>query len=958
MVKDFFRRVKNTMARLAQSRLMLLGIITSLCFIILIHRIFDLQIVQGQYYLDNFRLQIRRTREIQGTRGNIYDRNGNLLAYNELANSIIIEGDVQGRDGLSRNEVLNGILADVIEIVEAHGDSIISGFGIILDGTGNYAFAMTNEFSRLRFIADVFGERNIDDLTPEQANSTADDIIRRLATHETFGYGLDLEKYDRAFILQMINLRYSIHLNSFTQYIPTTLAYDVSDETVAAIMENQYRLFGVSVSEYYMRRYYAANYFASIIGYTGKISQEELDLLNADGPERYSMNDIVGKAGIEQVMEEVLQGNKGSMTFYVDNRGRVTDVVDFIEPGPGNSVHLTIDRDLQIWGYHVIQEKLAGIILDRLRNVMNYDPGLERSASDIIIPIDQVYFHFIANNIIDSSRFPNASAGTAQNALYHTFGNQKGQVLTEVLAYLNNPNGIPYGELSSEMQDIMSYISITLLSTNTSILIRDNIDTNDSVHRAWTIDESINIHEYLNHAITENWIDTGVLANYVDLDRYTDASSVYEAIVSYLEGVLVNDIVFERMIYLGLIRSGGITGGQIFAAVYEQGVLPMDQESYQGLLTGTVEPFGWVRSKIQNLEITPGQLGLEPSTGSVVISEPGTGAVLASVSYPGYDNNRLANTIDADYYNALMNSLSRPFWNNATQESTAPGSTFKMVTAVAGLTEGLIDAGTHIFCEGEFKRVTPHPRCWSYPYGDGSSDVIRALDVSCNVFFYSLGFDMGISNGVYNDADSIRLLAQYAAGFGLNEPSGIEIPEVLPHVSDEIGVLSAIGQGTNNFTTSQLNRYVATIANRGDLFELTLLDRTTDATGRLINDYTPALIRSMDSVSSGTWDLVEQGMVNMVLNHRSFATPEHQISMAGKTGTAQQSNVNPDHALFVAFAPVENPEYAISVRITNGYTSTYAAEIARDIMRIQMGSADVDEVITGRAAPLGVSSHD
>ena len=110
---------------------------------------------------------------------------------------------------------------------------------------------------------------------------------------------------------------------------------------------------------------------------------------------------------------------------------------------------------------------------------------------------------------------------------------------------------------------------------------------------------------------------------------------------------------------------------------------------------------GCVR-KVENLEITPGQLALEPCTGSAVVSDPNTGEVLACVSYPGYDNNRLSNTMDSKYYNQLVTGLSRPFYNNATQERTAPGSTYKMLTAAAGLTEGIVTADT-TFIVPEFR---------------------------------------------------------------------------------------------------------------------------------------------------------------------------------------------------------------------------------------------------------------
>ena len=105
-----------------------------------------------------------------------------------------------------------------------------------------------------------------------------------------------------------------------------------------------------------------------------KISQEEYDALDKDEKKRYSLSDIVGKSGLEQTMDSVLQGEKGEMTFYVDSVGKVTDTVSYTEQGAGNDVYLTIDKDLQEYTYQILEEKIAGIVLSKLRNVMNYDP--------------------------------------------------------------------------------------------------------------------------------------------------------------------------------------------------------------------------------------------------------------------------------------------------------------------------------------------------------------------------------------------------------------------------------------------------------------------------------------------------------------------------------------------------------------------------------------------------------
>lgn len=930
-----------------RSRLITLIIVFCITSSILIGRLFYLQIVRGEDYLANYELQIRKTQEVAGTRGNIYDRNGKLLAYNELAYSVTIEDTITANTRSEKNKQLNAVLDKVLSIVESHGDSVIDSFGIILDSAGTYQFTQSSETQRLRFVADVYGQRTIDTLNEEQRNQSAADIIHYLCTDDVNGYGLDDSTLDPAYILKMINMRYAMGLNSYQQYIATTLASDVSDETAAAIMENKDTLTGVDIAEDSLRRYTDGIYFASIIGYTGQISQDEYDALSDEDKKKYSLSDIVGKSGLEQTFDSVLQGTKGETTVYVDNLGKVTDTVSITEPEAGNDVYLTIDKDLQEYTYKLLEEKLAGIILSKLRNVINYDPANEASSTDIIIPVGDAYHSLIANSVVDATHFSSADAKPAEQAVYAAFQAKKTDTLAQIMADMQSSTTAPYNQLSEEMQDYMDYIVDDVLKDYTGLLMTDKIDTSDETYTAWTRDETINVYTFLNYAITQNWIDTSKLES----DSYSSSEEIYASLLNYLQDYLSEDSEFDKLLYEYLIKSGSISGAQICAILYEQGVLPMDEASYNGLLSGSVDAYSWLYGKIASLEITPGQLALEPCSAGAVVSDPNTGEVLACVSYPGYDNNRLANTMDSSYYRQLNTGLARTFYNRATQEKTAPGSTYKMVSSVAGLTEGIINGNTTFYCDGIFTNVTPSPRCWNRS-GHGSLNVVRALQVSCNEFFYNVGYDLGLdANGNYDSDLGIEMLAKYASMFGLNEKSGVEIPESSPEISDQYAVQSAIGQGTNNYTVSQLNRYVAAVANRGTVYDLTLVDKTTDSSGKLIKEYEPEVVNTMDEVSSTTWDLVHEGMIRMVENSSTFTSLD--MSIAGKTGTAQQSETSPDHALFVGFAPSDTPEIAIAVRIANGYNSSYPSEIGRDIVKIYFGLEDAEELVKGQAAELG-----
>ena len=200
-----FRRIKETIQDIFESRLLITIIIFILLSVILIYRLFYLQIVKGKDYLENYKLQILKTRSISGTRGNIYDRNGNLLAYNELAYSVTIEDNITSESRKEKNKILNGILKKIIKIVEEHGDSVISDFGIVLDKQGNYAFSQTSETQRLRFVADVLGKKTIDDLSKKQKSMSAADLMDYLCEDEKYGYGINQKKLEKEDVLKLVN---------------------------------------------------------------------------------------------------------------------------------------------------------------------------------------------------------------------------------------------------------------------------------------------------------------------------------------------------------------------------------------------------------------------------------------------------------------------------------------------------------------------------------------------------------------------------------------------------------------------------------------------------------------------------------------------------------------------------------------------------------------------------------
>ena len=385
----------------------------------------------------------------------------------------------------------------------------------------------------------------------------------------------------------------------------------------------------------------------------------------------------------------------------------------------------------------------------------------------------------------------------------------------------------------------------------------------------------------------------------------------------------------------------------ICLVLYEQGVLSKDDGSYEALASGSMTAYDFMINKIYTLEIEPAQLALEPCSASAVITDVKTGDVLACVSYPGYDNNRLVNNMDTDYYAKLSTDKSSPFFNKATQQTAAPGSTFKILSTIAGMSEGVIDDGTYINCTGSFDLVTPPINCWN-KQGHGEIEIREAIGQSCNSYFNMVGFKLGQdADGNFSENRSLSVLQKYASEIGLDKKTGIEITESAPHVSDSYAVPSYIGQGTNAYTTSQLARYATAIATSGNVYDLTLLDRQTDSKGNTLKKYEPDIINTVD-VSQNVWDDIHDGMYRVVQTHRQF--DGLGVDVAGKTGTAEVNVYHPNHGMFVGYAPASDPEYAIAVRIENGYTSGNACLAADDIFKYIFELTDEKSILTGVAA--------
>ena len=928
--------------------------------VVLVRRLFDLQIIQGEDYISKFQARTTKERVLKSTRGNILDRNGDILASNVLSYSLTLEDNGTYTSTREKNLTLNGVAYQVLQILHSNGDDITHSFHIVVDKNGEYAFDVAEGFTLNRFRADIYGQALIDDLKDEQKTATADQMMEFLTGSEKFsivlsgdraytedeltshGLPLTLTKQE---MLDIATIRYELNTNSFKKYMQVTIATNVSEKSVAAIMENKTGLQGIDVVEDSIRQYIDDESMAPILGYTGKASSEELTELRKQNPD-YSNDAIVGKAGIEQYMELTLQGTDGKETVSVDNLGKVLKIDEDtkVEPVAGDDVQLTIDTDWQSAIYQILKQRVAGVLLTKIDAAKTFDYTYVTDASQIRIPIYDVYNALISNSVIDITKFSNEDASDIEKNLYAKFQQKQQRVFDTISTKLNGSNPPAYKDEDEETQEYLSYICNDLLRDTLGIISKDAIDTSDATYKAWTTDETISLKDYLTYATSQGWID---ISSFSPEGEYLDSEEIYQALTSYIIDYLSTDTGFSKLLYKYMLQEDTISGQEICLVLYEQGVLDKNDDDYENLASGAMGAYDFMINKIYTLEIEPAQLALMPCSASAVVVDVKTGDVVALVSYPGYDNNRLTNDMDTDYYAKLALDQSSPFFNKATQQTTAPGSTLKLLSTIAGMEEGIIDEGTYIECTGTFDYVDPPINCW-YKNGHGSLDIRTAIEQSCNYFFNMIGFQLGkVGDNEFSEVQSLNKLQEYASLIGLDRKTGIELSEATPKVSDAKAVPSYMGQGNNLFTTSELARYATVMATSGNVFKLTLLDKVMDPKGEVIQEYEPE-IEDVVNISSNIWDVIHDGMRRVIQTHSQF--DGLGVEVAGKTGTAELDLRHPNHGLFIGYAPASDPEYAVAIRIANGYSSGNACLIANDIFKYMYNLADKDSILTGIAS--------
>jgi len=331
--------------------------------------------------------------------------------------------------------------------------------------------------------------------------------------------------------------------------------------------------------------------------------------------------------------------------------------------------------------------------------------------------------------------------------------------------------------------------------------------------------------------------------------------------------------------------------------------------------------------------------GEDASSGALTVIDANTFEVLAICSYPTYN---LA-SYNSDY-RYLSNDELKPMFNRALNGSYAPGSTFKIGVAVAALSEGTITKDTIIEDKGIYTYYeSSHytPRCWLYLLSDGklthgSINIVEAIQESCNYFFYEVGRNLTISK-----------MNEYCTKLGLGQKTGIELPESTgilagPDYRAENGLgqwspgdtlQAAIGQSDNQFTPLQISVYLATVLNGGTRYNASILHLAKEyATGEVVYERKPEVLSRM-KISGDIIDTVKEGMRGVMDNGSAASVfSGYEISVGGKTGTAQVYLDKSDNGIMTAFAPFEKPEIVVTCVIEQASGGTQAGYAVRDVM--------------------------
>lgn len=888
-MKEFW----ESFVKFITSRIFILAISITCIFFFMVFNLFDLQIVNGEKHLENLQAYILRNLSVPAPRGTIYDRYSRPLAINNVAYSVKIDSSILDDNVPAKilNAYKNSMYMDLIRKIEENGDTLIDDLPI--STTRPYTFLFNNNTDKeVDWKVNTIGytegiEQYVKNSETQKANKdkikeiiapvTAEQIMEYLKD-ELFGIGTDLDEDELK------------KLKEYSEDIDiSTINSNLADEDIRKLISLRYSLYLQR-----WRQYQPVTIALDVSDKTVAVIEENNDKYKGVNIETESLREYPEKGLFSHIL---------GYTRSIDNE-EYEEYRKYIYKEDEKTGQITIEKQevYNASGDHVYTP-----------NDIIGKTGLERSME-------------LELNGIDG----------AMSVAVDVNGRRIDTVDTTKKAV---PGKDIFLSIDRDLQEAAYNSLVERLKK--SILLR--------LSPVSSLDKLVTIKDvFVSIVKTNNLFLDSVLKSEEGSFEYNAKRILIDNDAARNE--TADDIKNAKQVLENAIELGQLSSKQMILILHEQGRISGDEDFIKAVSNGSISPFNVIREKIQNNELTPQDIGVNPYSGAVVVCDIKTGKVLAMVGYPTYDNNELVNNFNYNYYSKLLNDQTTPLTHRPLYTRKAPGSTFKMVSALAGLETNFITPTSTIYARGQFEKAgPPYPKCWLYGQNGrihGSINVKKAIEVSCNYFFFDLSYRMGIET-----------LNKYIDAFGLSSKTGVEIGEIDPiaanpenkkKLAQQQGsnettwsagdtIRAAIGQSCNSYTPANMAKYIATLANGGTRYKMSLINGIEDANGKF--SYKESEIEEQLEIRPENLQAVYEGMHNVTRGPNGTVTNKfrgYPIEVAAKTGTAQEAT--PDHTWFVGFAPYENPQISVAVMIPYGDSSnTPAAEVAMDVISAYMG---------------------
>ena len=928
------RRLLDHFLDLCKNRIfvMLCGIIV--LFAIIVVRLFSLQVIHGADYEESITASVSKKLPVPAPRGNIYDRYGRPLATNTAAYCVQVDGSVTLEFDKEETQELAAALT---EALWTKGETSTDSLPITKKAPYRFTFDGTEEEQQTRETR----WKNSIGLEKKQRDMTAEECLQWL--YETY-------EAPAAFTEAQKRTYVSLCMSDDRNLMALTLAMKLTD-------------FGEEITD-------------------------ELPLAK-EAPYSFQFN---GNKNREKSWKESM-GMDGEEIYFdsLQTLDYLRDYFGLPEGLPGDLIRSTLGIRYSMYLQRYQQFQTVNVATDISDKTLAYVEENQDTFPCVIIdtislreyPQGKYFSHILGyirqmtendyalyQNDVDADGNPIYSQAdiVGQDGMEKLFERElngtDGQVLIEVdnqgrrMSVIDSTEPIPGKDLFLTLDSELQKTAYDALENELRKAVLTKLTTTgkNSVSTLELFQSMINVNHisaqdmlYAEEGTVQHTVYLRLKQVHPDFDpEQEDAAEVAK---EFLQDAL---------------EKGNVTVRELTLMMIEQEHLPVTAQEKADIEAGA-SPLSLIIKKLSNGEMSPADTGLDPCTGSVFVTQVGTGEVLASVTYPSYDNNELVNTFNNSYYNDLLQDGNTPLVNRPLKQKKASGSTFKMITALAGLETETITPETLITDKGIFKDTgIPYARCWIYSNTGGTHKdltVSHALEVSCNYFFYELAYRMGnVTTG--NSANSITTLNEYMAAFGLNNYTGLELDEYGPTMAspankeravktfnpdattsqtrwtDGDTIRTAIGQSINSYTPAQITKYISTLANGGTLYKLHMVDHVQNPDGTLhskVEETVENVItfkeENLQAVYHGMWLVSngERGTLRGIFD-------DLPIDVAAKTGTAEEDKNRNSHTWFVCFAPYDDPQIAITVMIPFGENSgTPAPNVAKAIIKEYLG---------------------